>query len=105
MLSRIANSIRDYVSENTHVSYDRLVRRFGTPKEIVAGYINELEPEELLAEFQKKKNIYRTIVITSILCVMMWGVWIFLSYTDHANDMNGYVVVEIVEVEKTTEED
>lgn len=100
MLSRIANSIRDYVSENTHVSYDRLVRRFGTPKQIASGCINEMEPEELLTLVHTQKKLLRTITLTASLLVLMWAGLVVASYLSYQNDMTGYVVIgeaEIVE--------
>lgn len=100
VLSRIRSSILDYVSESSYVSYDRLVQRFGTPDQIVSGFIGEMEPMELLTLVHTKKEVLRNISLTALLLVLMWAGLIAASYLTYQDDMTGYLVIGEVEIDE-----
>ncbi|MBR1972220.1 MAG: hypothetical protein IKA16_02140 [Oscillospiraceae bacterium] len=93
-------SIRDYVSEGANVSFEQLVNRFGEPKQIAATYVNEMEAGEVLEELKSNRKILFTVGAAMAAAVILWAGWIVASYMDHVKDMNGYAVVEIIEVER-----
>lgn len=93
-------SIRDYVSEGATVRYEGLVNRFGEPKQIAATYVNEMETGEVLEELKSNRKILFTVGATMAAAVILWAGWIVVSYMDHVKDVNGYAVVEIIEVER-----
>lgn len=96
----MANSIRDYVSNGTHVTYEQLKKRFGDPEQIAFTYVNEMETGELVEEIRISKKTVGIIAVTAVVMVLLWTVRLVISYTDHEKNVNGYAVVEIIEVER-----
>lgn len=93
-------SIRDYVSEGTTIRYEQLVNRFGEPGQIAATFVNEMEAGEVLEELKSNRKILFTVGAAMVAAVILWAGWIVASYMDHVKDVNGYAVVEIIEVER-----
>lgn len=100
IVSRMAVSIRDYVSDESRVSYKQLVERFGEPKQVAFIYVNEMEPDELVEEIRVSKKTVSIIMVAAVMMVLLWTVSLMISYTDHEKNVNGYAVVEIIEVER-----
>ena len=80
------------------------MKRFGTPKAIASDYISEMEVEMLVEHLNKTQMTFRIMIISAVIALTMLGSCIVLSYIDHVKDTNGYMVVEIIEVERTFEE-
>ena len=100
IVTQMRGSIRDYVSEGANVSFEQLVNRFGEPKQIAATYVKEMEAGEVLEELKSNRKILFTVGAAMAAAVILWAGWIVASYMDHVKDMNGYAVVEIIEVER-----
>lgn len=96
----MAVSIRDYVSDESRASYKQLVERFGEPKQVSFTYVNEMETDELVEEIRISKKTVGIITLTAVVVVLLWTARLVISYTDHEKDVNGYAVVEIIEVER-----
>ena len=96
----MAVAILDYVSDESRASYKQLVERFGEPKQIALTYVNEMETGELVEEIRISKKAVGIITVTAAVMVLLWTVRLVISYTDHEKDVNGYAVVEIIEVER-----
>lgn len=96
----MVNSIRDYVSDGADLTYDQLKKRFGDPEQIAFTYVNEMETGELVEEIRIRKKKVGIITVTAVVMVLLWTVRLVISYTDHEKDVNGYAVVEIIEVER-----
>lgn len=96
----MAVSVRDYVSDDVNVTYEQLKKRFGNPKQVAFTYVNEMETGELVEEIRNSKKTVGIIVVTAVVMVLLWSVRLVISYSDHEKDVNGYAVVEIIEVER-----
>lgn len=99
----MANSIRDYVSENVSVSYDQIRTRFGDPQIVATAYVNEMVTEEILENLQLKRRALGIITIAVTIVTAVWLVSIIVGYVDHVKNMDGYAVVEVIEVGNTPE--
>lgn len=101
----VEDTVREFVIENPRANYRTLVGRFGDPQKIAEGLVLEMEPEELLAAMQIRQKVLLVITCTATLLLIMrfgFGMASFLSFEKR---MNGYAVVEIIEVENTIYED
>lgn len=94
------SSIRDYVSEGAKPDYDQLVKRFGDPKQVAATYVNEMETDELIARLKINGKIISVVLLAVVLLVIMRFCFNLASLRSFQRDMNGYAVVEIIEVER-----
>ena len=94
------NSIRDYISEGTVVSYRQIVERFGEPKQVAAAYVAEMDTKELLCAIQLRNGTQRMVKFVVMAAVMIWFGFHLLAYVDHVKDTNGYAVIKVVEYER-----
>lgn len=105
ILKRIENTITDYLFENPSASYAELTERFGTPQQIAATYVDEMETGVLLRDLRVKRKIVRIVAATAAVVIGLWAGLVIASYVDHRKDVNGYATVEIVEIERTEYEE
>lgn len=96
----MARSIRDYVSEGACLTYEQLVSRFGAPKQIAFTYVNELETDELVKELSNNKRVVTVAAVTASILVMLWVGYLGYCYSSYEKNINGYMTVEIIEVER-----
>lgn len=91
--------VQDYLSENPEVNYANIKARFGDPQRIAEAYVLELEAGEVLKALHVKRRIFNMAVIAATIMVAAWLGLIVAAYNDHAKNMGGYAVVEVIEIE------
>lgn len=95
------SSVRDFVIENPGANYNAIVSRFGTPTQIAESNIAEMDTAELLGNLQIHRRIVAIVLATAILLVMFRLGFRLAAYLEFYKDMNGYAVVEVIEVDPT----
>lgn len=105
ILRGLKHCILDYVSDSGDITYDKLLKRFGKPKQVAFTYVNEMETDELIQEIKVSKKIVNIVLATAVIMVLIWTVKTAISYIDHVKDANGYAIVEIIEYERIELED
>ena len=105
ILSRVEESLRGYVTENPDADYAALIARFGSPRQIAESSLSQMEGSEVLRNLHIRKRILRIILVAASLLVIIRLAFLTVAYIDHLNDMGGYAVVEIIEVEEIKYED
>lgn len=91
-------SVRDFVTENPDADYAAIEQRFGTPQQIAASCIEEMDAQELTLQLQIRKTIVRIVAVTALVLVLVWAGAVLTALIRHINNMNGYLVVSEVEV-------
>lgn len=100
VLSRMAGSVRDYVSENKNADYHSIVSRFGHPREIAAVYVSEMQPEEILSSLDIRGRVLRIVLVSSALVAFVWISMFIAGWRNYINSIGGYYTEEIVIVER-----
>lgn len=101
ILSRVENSVREYASEYPCIDYKGIVNRFGTPQQIAESYIAEMNTAELLQGMRIRDKVLLIVLATAALLSIVRFGFLAAGYYDHAKDMSGYAVVEVIEVDRT----
>lgn len=102
LLRKMECSIRDYVCDEADITYEQIKARFGDPKMIASTYVSEIESGELMNLVQAKKAITCIILSVAVIFVSLWAIFLINSYESFKKDVNGYMIVDVVEVERTT---
>ena len=100
LLEKIKSCVQDYVSDGATVSYKRLQERFGSPTEIATAYAQEMESLELIKALHIKKNILHIFLICVFIALILWIALLATSFLSFKKDMNGYNVVEVIEISR-----
>lgn len=101
ILSRVGSSVRDFVTEHPGADYAAIVSHFGTPTQIAESNIEEMDASELLGSLQVRRKIVVIVLAAATLLVLMRFAFRLAAYVEFYKDMNGYAVVEIIEIDKT----
>lgn len=97
-MRRVETSVRNFVSERPNTDYNMITARFGTPQQIVASYLEEMNVEEISRELNIRKKIVGVIISTAVIAMILWGGAILSAYAEHDANMDGHIEEKIVEV-------
>lgn len=103
ILSRVESSVQDFVIENPHADYAAITQRFGTPQQIAASCIEEMDAQELTLQLRIRKTIVRIVAATALVLVLLWAGVVVTALIRHVKAMNGYLIVGEAEVIDRTE--
>jgi Fe2+ transport system protein B len=103
ILSRVESSVRDFVTENPNADYAAIEQRFGTPQQIAASCIEEMDAQELTLQLRIRKTIVRIVAATALVLVLLWAGVVVTALIRHVKAMNGYLIVGEAEVIDRTE--
>ena len=103
ILSRVESSVQDFVIENSHVDYATITQRFGTPQQIAASCIEEMDAQELTLQLRIRKTIVRIVAVTALALVLLWAGVVLTALVRHIKDMDGYLIVGEAEVISRTD--
>lgn len=102
-MSRVESSVRDFVTENPNADYAAIEQRFGTPQQIAASCIEEMDAQELTLQLRIRKTIVRIVAATALVLVLLWAGVVVTALIRHVKAMNGYLIVGEAEVIDRTE--
>lgn len=105
ILAIVEASIRAYASEQPNVDYRTLAERFGAPQKIAESCVAEMEPEELLKQLQIRGRILHAALAAIAVTMTVWLTIFVIAYFRYEKNLQGYAVVEIIEVEHIVHED
>ena len=94
ILSRVESSVRDFVAA-------AIVSHFGTPTQIAESNIEEMDASELLGSLQIQRKVVAIVLAAATLLALMRFAFRLAAYMEFYKDMNGYAVVEVIEIDKT----
>ena len=103
IMSRVESSVRDFVTENPHADYAAITQRFGTPQQIAASCIEEMDAQELTLQLRIRKTIVRIVAATALVLVLLWAGVVVTALIRHVKAMNGYLIVGEAEIISSTE--
>ena len=97
----VESSVRDFVAEHPGADYAAIVSHFGTPTQIAESNIEEMDASELLGSLQIQRKVVAIVLAAATLLVLMRFAFRLAAYMEFYKDMNGYAVVEVIEIDKT----
>ena len=95
LMAEIKGNISHYLDDYPDSDYDAIVLRFGTPRQIAASYVEEMEPQDVLHGLRIKKRIVGIIAAGIALVVLVWGIGVAICVVDSINASGGYFEVTI----------
>ena len=96
VLNRIAGTVVTILAENSDATYDDISSRLGSPNQIAAACLEELELTDVMKLLWTKKKIICTIAVAALAVVLLWAGVVFSAYEKHIHDMNGVIVESYV---------
>lgn len=98
-LKDIEADLISYIEEQETVTYDMLVDAFGTPEEIAADYIRELDSSILGRQISGKKCVFIACLVCALAVLSVGGIKAYLDYRAHVNCMDARIAIEKIVTE------
>ena len=98
IMARIKTVLNDYLNDHPNADFAELSHRFGTPQQIAASYIEEMNVQDLLKRLRIRKKIICIVIATALTLVLLWAGVVITALIRHIKDMNGYLIVSEAEV-------
>ena len=95
-------SVREYATENPNMDFNALLMRFGTPRQIAESCVGDMEMTDLLKEMKARGKLLHMALAAAMLLVLIWFGFTATAYYHHEKSMDGYAVVDVIEVERTS---
>ena len=95
IMARIKTVLNDYLNDHPDADFAELSHRFGTPQQIAASYIEEMNVQDLLKQLRIRIYI---VVATALTLVLLWAGVVITALIRHVKEMNGYLIVGEAEV-------
>ena len=100
ILGDVYENVQGFLEENPHADMADLHVQFGTPQQMAASYVSDLDMPKLLHDLRLRKRIFTAVIIAVSAALMaallMWGWGITRSIEETHNESNGYFVEQIV---------
>ena len=100
---KINGMIDDAMLDEPDLTYEMLVKRFGTPQQIASSYVDEMETPELLKKLRIKKKIFAVVCATAAIILAIWIGVVVTATQAHYNSMNSFGVETITITERITD--
>ena len=84
---------KNIILENNAITYDEIVHRLGTPKDVIMDYYDQQDIYEIIKKAKLTKNIKKLIIIFLIIIsiFLTYKTYIYQkTYEEVKNSSNGY---------------
>lgn len=92
ILADIKSNITCYLEENPDTDFDGVQAHFGTPGQIAAAYIGEIDTPEIIRKLKIRNRIVAAVCIAVGVCVFLWSAGIIAALID--NHLSDNLVIE-----------
>lgn len=100
VVDQIRNAVSLFMAEHPEADYTAIECHFGTPQEIAASYVVEMESKELLSDLQIRKKIVGVIAVFAMAIAVLWAGFLSYAMSDHISNLSGYVVVNMEDLSR-----
>ena len=79
-LNRLKVQVNEHLDLFPDISYNELVKQFGSPREVVMEYYDNIEDDYLLSKIDLAKKVKKFLLFIAILCLVYF---FYQSYTTY----------------------
>lgn len=94
------SSVREFVSEHPDADYAAIAGWFGVPEKIAESCAAEMSTAELVQRIKVSHKVLLIVTIAATICVALRFITLATAYYKYVDNITGYAVVEIIEVER-----
>lgn len=94
MMASITANIEGYLTEHSQMDFAALQNHFGTPQQIAAAYVEDMDTSELLSAIHNRRKILLSVVYGVTAIVAIWAVVMLILLVIGLGDELGYFVID-----------
>lgn len=92
LMTNIAATVDEYLAVRPEADFAALQAHFGTPRQIAAAFVDELETYELLNALHTRRKIVKIVLSCAVAVVAIWGIAVITLWIAGLMAANGYIV-------------
>lgn len=93
IIAEIRVSVQAYLEENPGAVFEDVERLFGTPQQIAAAYLDEMDRSQLARELRLKSRVAKTFSVAVAAALLMLGVTLSALYIEIYASNHGYLEI------------
>ena len=97
ILNRIRVTVEEYVTENPGAAYEKIVSRLGSPNQIAASCLEEMDAAVVMKQLRIKKKVVCIVTAVALAIVVLWAGVVFSALVRHNEMMSGYFIESDIE--------
>ena len=101
ILKQIKAMCKSFFAENPDADYTEIVERFGSPGQIAASYIGEMDLSDVKKIMKIRNAIIRIISVTAIVSVLIWICAVSFAVIENRKQMHLTIEVETAVIERS----
>lgn len=97
LLDTLRAQAEEYIADGGDAA--ALEQRLGTPQQVAAAWVDEMEMPELLKALRSRRRVVLTVLAGVIAALAVWLAVCMVSLRDYHQAVNGYVETAVTEVD------
>lgn len=97
---KFKESVNLQFEENNNITYQELVEKFGTPKEIMISYIHHCDDDYIIYQMNLKKYIRNLFICLSLILIIMLSSICYLEYKTIEETKEQDIITEEITLEQ-----
>ena len=93
----MAVSVRDFATRNPQADYDAITTRFGTPRQIAASCLEDMDTEELVQHLMIGRRIAAIVGAAALTVVLLWAGVVGYALVQNQKSTTGYHVITLID--------
>lgn len=102
LLRRIQEAVYEQTRQDGKLDMEELISRFGSPRQIVEGYMDGMSVTEFARDLRIRRRIVRIVSMVAMLVLLLWAGRMGKIWLQHRSYDNGYITERLIVTERTT---
>lgn len=96
LMESISTTIEAYIAENPFQDIVDVQHHFGSPQQIAAAYVDEMDMQQLLNALYIRRKVVTTVILVAVAAILLWTLVVTAAYWEILPGIGSYGVVEIL---------
>lgn len=92
LLRTTRDSVASYLLDHPEADFARVQQHFGTPEEIAAAFVGDMDMPRLLAALRSRRRVFLAVIAALVAALLLWGGGVALTVADQHNANPSYIV-------------
>lgn len=97
ILSQVKENVFAFLEEHPDGDLCAIEQQFGSPRQIAAAYVDDMDTPALLAALRIRKRVFLAVIAGLIAAMLLWGWGVSTAIIEQRNINYGHLESEIIE--------
>lgn len=97
ILAQVKENIFAFREDHPEADMEAIEAQFGSPRQIAAGYVDDMDTPDLLTALRLRKRIFLAVVAGLLAAMLLWGWGVSAAILEQRDINYGHLETEIFE--------